>query len=398
MSTRLNFLSREFREDPYPYLAQLRRQGPAVQVDPGGMWAVTRYDEVQFVLKSPQLFSSEGLRLAFQPEWLGRLNPAARSLPFLDPPEHGRLRTLVSRAFSPTALERLEARIRAVSQKRLEELLEQRKVDFVEAFSRLIPADAIGCLLGLDDSRQVHLKQWATDIMSISGVRPEDTEQMARSRTALDAMERYCQQVIEDRRGAPREDMVSELLRARVGEAALTDQELVGFIFTLFIAGLETTVNLLSHCARVFALRPELLPQLRQTPSLIPRFVEETLRYEPSLPTTLRTCLQDVTLAGVTLPRGAMVLVSLASAARDEKYFPEGDQFILERKPQPHLSFGHGPHFCIGAWLARLEARVALEEFVARVDRVELRTERLDWNPSLNIRGPLSLHVELFPT
>ncbi|MCP3063750.1 cytochrome P450 [Myxococcus sp. K38C18041901] len=398
MSTRLNFLSREFLENPYPHLATLRQQGPVVQVEPGGMWAVTRHDEAQFVLKSPQLFSSEGLRMAFQPEWLGRLNPTTRSLPFLDPPQHGRLRALISRAFAPATLERLEPRIRATARRHLDDMMEKRKVDFVGTLATAIPADTIEGMLGLDDSTQTHFKQWATDIIAISGVRPEDTEQMARSRAALDAVETYSQTVLDDRRREPREDMVSDLLRARVDGESLTQQELVGFLITLLIAGLETTVNLLSHGARVFAMRPELLPRLRQTPSLIPRFIEETLRYEPPISATLRTCTQDVTLAGVTLPRGAMVLVSLASVSRDEKHVPDGERFDLDRKPQPHLSLGHGPHFCIGAWLARLEARVALEEFVARVDRVEVRTERIEWNPSLNVRGPLSLPVELFPT
>lgn len=396
MSTRLDFLSREYLESPHPHLAELRHRGPAVQVDPGGMWVVTRYDEALHVLKSASLFSSQGLRLSAQPAWLQRVNPFADSLLFLDPPQHGRLRALVSRAFTPAALARLEARIRGVAREHLADMMNQKKVDFVDTFAMPVPAAVMGWLLGLDASLHQHFKRWANDLVTMNGVRPEDTVEMSRHHRTLDEMERYFQGVLDERRSAPRDDMASDLLRARVDGEALTNQELMSFLFLLLVAGLETTVNLLSQCARVFSQHPELLLRLREDPALIPRFVEETLRYEPSVMATLRLCTQDVTLAGVELPQGALVLVSLASAARDEKYFPDGDRFILEREGPPRLSFGHGPHFCLGAMLSRLEARVALEELVSRVERLELRTEHIDWTTSLLVRGPATLPVEVF--
>ncbi|MFY1828364.1 cytochrome P450 [Myxococcus fulvus] len=397
MSTRLNFLSREFMENPYPYLAVLRQQGPVVQVDPGGMWAITRYDEAQFVLKSPQRFSSEGMRRAFQPEWLGRTNPAVTSMVFMDPPQHGRLRTLVSRAFTPAAIAHLESLIRATARSLVSQLLERRKVDFVEAFSVPIPATLMGFLLGLDISHQASFKRWAHAVLCLGGVRAEDTEQMARSRHTIDEMKMYLEEVLDDRRRRPREDMLSDLLRARVDGASLTHEEVLGFLSLLLIGGLETTTHLLSHSVQVLCLHPELLPQLREQPSLIPSFIEETLRYEPNGSALLRICLQDTLVSDVKIPQGALVLVSLSSASRDEKYFPDGDRFILGRKGAPHLSFGHGPHFCLGAMLARMEGRIALEELVPHVGRLELRTERIDWSYSLNTRGPKSLPIEVFP-
>ncbi|GEN11988.1 Cytochrome P450 [Myxococcus fulvus] len=397
MSPRINFLSREFMENPHPHLAELRRQGPVVQVDPGGIWAVTHHDEVQHVLKSPRLFSSSGLRFAFSPAWLGRTNPLSYSIAFMDPPHHGRLRALVTQAFTPKALARLESRIHATARKCVDDMLEKRQVDFVDALSTAIPASVIGHLLGLDESRHAQLKQWTLDIATLSGVAPDDTTGMARCRATVEELDGYSRQMLADRRREPREDMVSDLVQARVGTEALTDDELVGFFVALLVGGLETTVSLLSHCARMFAMRPELLPRLRATPTLIPRFVEETLRYEPPILSIPRTCTEDVTLAGVTLPKGATVLVSLVSASRDEKHFPDGDRFILERENAQQIYFGHGIHFCIGARLTRLEARIALEELVSRVDRVELRTEHVEWTPSLIVRGPATLPVELFP-
>ncbi|RKG55478.1 cytochrome P450 [Corallococcus sp. AB011P] len=397
MNSRLNLLAREVCDNPHPYLAELRRSAPIVQVDPGGIWAVTRYDDAQYVLKSTQLFSSEALRMAMDPEWLGRPNPIAESIIFLDPPKHGRLRTLVSRAFTPATLTQLEPRIRAVARELATRMVEQRKVDFVDAFAMPIPATVIGWFLGLDPSLQRHFKRWSNDIAAIGGARPEDTALMEQCRRTLDEMEQYLQGVLADRRRELGTDMVSDLIRARVDGESLTDQELMGFLFLLLVSGLETTANLLSQSARMFAMHPELLPRLREDRTLIPRFIEETLRLEPTAVATLRTCTQDVTVAGVELPKGSMVLVSLASAARDEDHFPKGDSFILEREGSPSLSFGHGSHFCLGSMLARLEARVALEELVSHVDRLELRTERIDWTPSLTVRGPQTLPVEVFP-
>ncbi|AKF86309.1 hypothetical protein MFUL124B02_24615 [Myxococcus fulvus 124B02] len=396
MGNRLDLLSREYLESPHPLLAELRHRGPVVQVDPGGMWVVTRYDEAQQVLKSASLFSSQGLRLTAQPAWLQRVNPFADSLLFLDPPQHGRLRALISRAFTPAALAQLEARLRGVARQHVADMMDKKHVDFVDAFAMPIPATVMGWLLGLDASFQQHFMRWTHVLVTMNGVQPEGAVEMERQHRTLDEMERYFQGVLDERRSAPRDDMVSDLLRARVDGVALTHHELMSFLFLLLVAGLETTVNLLSQCARVFFQHPELLLRLRKDPTLIPRFVEETLRYEPSVMSTLRLCTQDVTLAGVELPQGALVLVSLASAARDEKYFPDGDRFILEREGPPRLSFGHGAHFCLGAMLSRMEARVALEEFVSRVERLELRTEHIDWTTSLIVRGPVTLPVEVF--
>ncbi|GEN12429.1 Cytochrome P450 [Myxococcus fulvus] len=396
MGNRLDLLSREYLESPHAHLTELRRRGPVVQVDPGGMWLVTRYEEAQQVLKSASLFSSQGLRASAQPAWLQRVNPFADSLLFLDPPQHGRLRALVSRAFAPAALARLEARIRGVAREHVAGMMNQKNVDFVDAFAMPIPATVMGWLLGLDASLHQRFNRWANDLVTMSGVRPEDTGAMARYHQTLEEMERYFQGVLDDRRDAPRDDMASDLLRAQVEGEALTNHELLSFLYLLLVAGLETTVNLLNQCALVFSQHPELLLRLREDPALIPRFIEETLRYEPSVMATLRLCTQDVTLAGVELPRGALVLVSLASANRDEKYFPDGDRFILEREGPQRLSFGHGPHFCMGAMLSRLEARVALEEFVSRVERLELRTDHLDWTTALLVRGPVTLPVEVF--
>jgi cytochrome P450 len=397
MSTRLNLMAPEIRDNPYPVFAELRRNAPVCQVDPGGMWAVSRYDDVVHALKSHQLFSTEGLRLATEPAWFGRTNPVSDSMLFMDPPKHGRLRALVSRAFTPAVLARLEPGIRTRAEELVTGLLERRTVDFVEAFAMPIPASVIGSLLGLDPSLHSRFKAWSNDIIAIGGTALDDTRQQEQCRRTVVEMETYLQQVLDSRRVALGDDMVSELLRARVDGESLTNVELMGFLFLLLIAGLETTTNLLCHGVRMLAAHPDVLARLRADPSLISRFVEEVLRYESPLQASLRLCTQDVVLGGVSLPRGAPVLLLHGSATHDERYFPDPERFDIDRPGPQNLPFGHGVHFCLGAPLARLEARVALEVLLARIGRVEMRTERVDWVPSLTMRGPRTLPVEVWP-
>jgi cytochrome P450 len=397
MSSRLNLLAPEVRDNPYPTFAELRRNAPVCQVEPGGLWAVSRYEDVLQVIKTSQLFSSEGFRLTTAPPWLGRSNPLTDSMLFRDPPNHGRLRALVSRAFTPAILAQQEPGLRARAEKLVTRLLDRRSVDFVEDFAMPVPASVIGALLGLDPSLHSRFKSWANDIIAIGGTAPDDIPTQDQCRRTIVEMEMYLQQVLDSRRASPGEDMLSELIKARIDGESLTNEELMGFLVLLLMAGLETTANLLSHSARMLAAHPDVMARLRADPSLIPRFIEEVMRYEPPVQASLRMCTDDVMLGGVHLPRGAVVLALQGSATHDERHFPDPERFDIDREGPQNLPFGHGIHFCLGAPLARLEARVALEVLLARVGRLELRTERIDWTPSLTIRGIKTLPVEVWP-
>ncbi|EPX64112.1 putative cytochrome P450 hydroxylase [Cystobacter fuscus DSM 2262] len=398
MHQRLNLMSPEIRANPYPAYAEFRRTTPVAQVDPGGLWAVSRYEDVLHIFKNPKLYSSEGLRLAADPPWFGRSNPISDSLIFMDDPKvHGRMRGLVNRAFGPSALSRLEPSIRATAEQLTTRVLDRRDVDFVADFALPLPASVIGALLGLDPALHSRFKQWADDIMAISATQPGDTAMLEQCRRTVAEMEQYLGQVLEHRRQTPGDDMVSDLLRSRVDGEALTAKELLGFLFLLLIAGLETTVHLLGHSARILAEHPAVLRQLRGDRSLIPRFIEEVLRFEPPVHGTIRLCTQDVTLAGVSLPRGSPLLVLQGSALRDEHYCADADRFSLERKGPQNLAFGHGMHFCLGAALARVEARVALEALLARCGTVSLRPEPVEWNFAMTVRGMRNLPLEVLP-
>jgi cytochrome P450 len=393
MGPRLNLLAPEVRANPYPHYARLRHSAPVCQVDPGGLWAVSRYDDIVTVLKNPELYSSEGMRRATCPPWLEDA-PFAHSMIVQDPPAHSRLRALVNRAFGPAALSRMEPWVRQLAESLAEALPAGQPVELIEAFTRPLPAGVIRELLGLDASLQPHFRRWADDLTSVSAVTPGDTARMEEVRATVREGRHHLSEVLARRRRQPGEDMVSELLATRVEGEALTEAELISFLFLLLIAGMETTIYLLSHAARLLMEHPEVLARVRADRSLVPRLVEEVLRYEPPAHGVLRVTTAPTELAGVGLPQGAWVLLLLGSANRDEARFPEGERFDIDRAGSVHLPFGHGIHFCLGASLARLEARLGLEALVSRFRGIAPRGP-VTWNQSLSVRGPRVLPVEL---
>lgn len=350
------------------------------------------------VLKNPKLFAASGFRIAADPPWLGH-NPLADSLLFIDDPkQHGRLRGLVSRNFLSAGLARVEPSLRVTAEELTSHVLGRRTVDFVEDFALPMSASAIGTLLGLDPSLNSRFKQWSDDLVAISASQPGDTELLAQCRRTVSEMEEYLGGLIAQRRKAPTDDIVSDLVQARPEGGALTDKELMGFLFVLLVAGLETSVHLLGHATRLLAERPDLLARLRADHSLLPSFIEEVLRFEPPAHGVMRMSMEDATLAGVSVPRGSVLLLLLGSAMRDERYCADAEHFRLDREGPHNMGFGHGMHFCLGAPLARLEARVALEMFISQCGSLTLRPEPLTWNYSLTVRGVRNLPLEACPT
>lgn len=392
MSPRLNLLAPEVRVDPYPHYAELRRTAPVCQIEPGGLWAVSRFDDVVAVLKNPQLFSSEGMRRATCPSWLED-PPFAHSMVVQDPPEHGRLRALVNRAFSATALSRMEPWVRDLAQSLGARLPAGQAIDFIPEFSRPLPASVMRGLMGLDVALEPRFARWAEDLTSTSSVAPTDTQRMDEIRSTVREARGFLSEVIARRRRSPGEDMVSELLAARVEGAALTEAELMSFLLMLFIAGMETTTHLLSHSVRLLMEHPAVLKRVRADRSLISKVVEEVLRVEPPVHAVMRVTRTETELGGVRLPEGAWLLVLLASANRDETRFPNADRFDPERPGPQNLPFGHGIHFCLGAPLARMEARLGLEAILTRFAAITPRGP-VTWNHSLSVRGPRALPVE----
>ncbi|MFS8066674.1 MAG: cytochrome P450 [Byssovorax sp.] len=397
MSTRHDLLSPELKANPYPAYAEMRRSTPVCQVDPGGMWAVSRHDDVMYVLRNPRLFSSQGFRAVTNPPWLGG-NPLADSMLMMDPPEHGRLRGLITRAFIVSAMARIEPRVRAFAEQAVAELPPGAPVDIISPYALRIPASVIGALLGMDPALHARLKRWA-DLMTggVSTVRPGEHERKQLARDAVAEVRSYFGELLEQRRREPGEDIVSDLLRARVEGEALSQDELLAFLALLLVGGIETAVNMLGSSLVVLVERPDLWARLRADRSQIPAFIEEVLRYEPPVHAAPRVTTEEVELGGIRLPQGAPVLALLGSACRDESHFPGGDRFDMDRPGPQNLPFGHGIHFCLGATLARMEGRLALEALLDRCSGLSRGPEPMTWHRSLVVRGPGSLPLVLHP-
>ncbi|TKC92095.1 cytochrome P450 [Polyangium fumosum] len=389
MEERIDVLSPSFRANPYPHYAAMRTSSPVCQVDPGGMWAVSRWDDVLFVLKNPALFSSQGFKAVMEPPWIG-YNPLVHSMLALDPPAHTRLRGLVTRAFGGGTTRRLAPKVERLAEELAGKLVGE--VDFVEGFATPLPAFVIGEILGLDPSLHVFFKRWADDISSIAP-EPESAAHVVQVRTAIADLSGYLREVVAARRRAPADDTVSDLIHAEVDGHSLTEEEILDFLVLLLLAGLETTTHLLGNTMILLAAQPALWDRLRGDPALAAPFVEEMLRYDGPSHALPRIATAEVTIAGVTIPAGSLVLALVASANRDERRHADPDRFDIDRNAQGNLQFGHGIHTCVGALLARMEARIALEVLTRRFRRVELGAGEIRYNRTIAIRGPVVLPV-----
>ncbi len=387
--TFMDLLAPEFRADPYPRYAELRRERPVAQIESLGVWVVSRCDDVLSVLKSPQYFSSDFCE-AWEPGWVGH-NPLAHSLITMDPASHARLGSVLRRAFNSSIKTPLGPRLRSFIAALTEGLAGQSKADFIESFAKPLSVFVLGELIGLDASFRPHLRRWADDVASISPM-PRSIEHALRVRSSLAELSRHIHELILDRRRAPREDLVSALMQDKVAGQSLSTEQIVSFVVLLLVAGLETSAHLLANTMLLLAKRPEELARLRETPSLVPLFIEELIRYEPPVHGVPRLTTAEVIISGVTLPPHSLVLALIGSANHDEQHYPDPERFDIYRK-QPALSFGHGVHYCLGSQLIRQEMRLALEVLIGRFRGLALNGP-VEWNSSLTLRGPVTMPLD----
>jgi cytochrome P450 len=380
---RVNLLAPEFRSDPYPFYAEMRRSAPVCQVEPGGMWAVARHDDIVRVFKDTELFSSAGIRVLAAHPGIDH-SPLAESLVMMDPPAHTKARALVSHAFSASAIPRIEPLVRAAAIEAVATIRAGGVIDFCEVLATRVPATAIAELLGLDVKLRDQMQHWSEHLESVNpGISPEH---VAEVKATITAMEGYLVEVIESRRQAPKDDLVSDLLAAQIDGTALTRDEIVSFLCLLLVAGLETTSHLLTTTVRFLIHHPDVQERVRRDPALIPALIEEMLRYDPPGQATMRLSTADAEIGGVRVPAGSIVILLLGSAGRDESKYEAPEGFDLDRPKQVNMAFGYGIHFCIGAMLARTEARIALEELLKLPGRLEEAGEHT-WNMSISVRG-----------
>lgn len=390
---RVNLLDPAVRDDPFPVYHSLQRQGPACQVDPGGMWALSRHAEVVSALRDAETFSSRGFRAALAPDWLGD-DRIASVLIALDPPEHTAQRGLINRVFGRDLMQRIEAPLRAFVRDLLRRV-DTTPVDVVGDLATPIAAAVVAMIGDLDPNDHRRFKHWVDSVGMMTPIEP-DAATAARIRGAIAEQDAYFRDIIEQRRHKPGSDMLSMLLHAELDGQKLDTTQLVAFMVLLLGAGIDTTIHLISKSLLFLSRQTALMAQLRETPARIPDFIEEMLRFDPPTHVLPRLTTREVRYGERSIPANSFVLLLLAAANRDPSQFERPDEFLLDRKPRGALAFGHGPHLCVGAALARFEARIVLELMLEEFRAFE-RDERkpIAWDVTLHTRGPTSLPLQL---
>jgi cytochrome P450 len=383
-----NPLSPEVIENPYPYYAYLREHAPVYWIEPLHAWALSRYADVDFALRNPQIFSSSG----FTGQTLGDLNPTPEIPWILDmnPPDHTRLRKLANKGFLPRLIRALEPRVQEITRQLIASLRRQTEGDLVPLLSGPLPTTVIAEMLGVDEDRLTDFKRWSDDLV-LGTSRPPDEAVRARVRKSGAELRGYFAQLIERHRTNPGEDVLSALVRAEEEHDTLTSAEILGLAVLLLVAGNETTTNLIGNAVKNLLRHPAELAKVRADRTLVPSLVEEVLRYESPVQLLPRRTVRKVELEGGTIPAGATVFLLLASANRDERKFPEPDRFAVTRNPQDHVAFGYGIHYCLGAPLARLEGRIALESLLFDCPSFTCAREPLPQIASVIVRGVQTL-------
>lgn len=350
--------------NPFPWYQEMRAAHPVYYDKENEFWHIFRYEDTQRILNDPATFSSEvPQRIATEEE---RKQMGEPSILTLDPPRHRQLRSLISQAFTPRTVARLTPRITEIINTHLDKVASAGRMDVIADLAYPLPVIVIAELLGVPTADQAQFKHWSDNIVS--------TDQELATQSFRELRE-YLKQVTNQRRQEPREDMISELLAAQVEGKHLTEGELLSFYTLLLVAGNETTTNLIGNAFLCFDEHPEVIEQLRAQPELLPGAIEEVLRYRSPVQRLIRIAGADVTIGGQTIKEGELVSPWVGSANRDEAQFPQPDVFDIRRTPNRHLAFGHGIHFCIGAPLSRLEAKIALGTMFERFRDIRLDSQ-----------------------
>ena len=358
-----------FHQDPYPYYKRLRDEAPLYRNDDLNFWALTRHADVHNGFRNSTALSNK-LGVSLDP--ISRTPEAYRTMSFLamDDPAHLRLRTLVSKGFTPRRIRELEPRVHELTRMHLDTALETESFDYIPAFAGKLPMDVISELVGVPQEDRQHLRTLADAVMHRDdGV--TDVPQAAIA-AAMDLLVYYAD-MVEQRRRKPHDDLTSALLEAELDGDRLGDDEIMAFLFLMVVAGNETTTKLLGNAMYWGGMNPDQLAQVYTDHSRIPLWVEETLRYDTSSQLLARLVAEDIEFHGTTLRAGDTLLLVPGSAHRDERVFDAPDEFRIGREiGSKLLSFGSGAHFCLGAHLARMEARVALTELFERIRGYEI--------------------------
>jgi cytochrome P450 len=393
-SLSINLKDGSFQANPYPIYQQLRENAPVFWFPfpggTGGMWLVTRYNDVARMLKEEQRLTKNISRV-LPAEQAG---PPVRDLLRLDPPDHTRLRSLVNQVFTPRRIKEMEPRIRQIAAGLLDSARQRGEMDFMSDFAVPLPIIVIAELLGVPQEDWAAFRAWSNDLARSFDAVNQTEEIRKKGEESGRMLIGYLSDLVRQRREQPRADLITGLVQARDGGDRLSEEELLEMCQLILIAGHETTVNLLGNGMLALLQNPDQAERLRQQPELLESAVEEMLRYEsPVQRGTIRFTLAPLEVAGQVIESGQQISAVIGSANRDPDQFPDPDRFDIARQPNRHLAFGRGIHFCLGAPLARTEARLAFDLLVHGFPALEMVDEKADWSSNTFLRGLNSLRV-----
>jgi cytochrome P450 len=379
----------EIHEDPYPLYARLRAEAPVYRSEALDFWALSRHADVLAAFKDARRFSNR-FGVSIDPSAYGPHARIGTSFLAMDPPDHTRMRSLVSRGFTPRRVKEMEPRIRELCVGHLDRLRGAGSFDAITDFACKLPMDVISEMLGVPEPDRADLRSWADLLVhreeGMMDVPPEGAEAFGKLRAYFEAL-------IADRRNHLGDDLLSALLALPHDEDHLSNQEILGFCNLMIVAGNETTTKLLANALYWLDRNPDQRARVERGEATMSQWVEETLRYDNSTQMLVRTLDEDTTIEGVAIPKGARILLVVGSANRDERVFEHAAEYDLTRDCSRMLSFGQGTHFCLGAALARLEGAIALEEWWKRFSDYRVEESGATRVHSVNVRGFATLPI-----
>ncbi len=387
------FFDTDTRRNPFPLYEKFRATSPVLHVEPFDLWMIFDYDGVKRALEDHASFSSA----AVPP---GSAGKPLDWLIFKDPPRHARLRALVACTFSPRVVANLEARIQAMSRELLDDIIERGEADLAADYSVQLPLLVIAELLGIPPCDRPQFKRWSDSILGLDETVAGGAESARAAQqygVATAEMDLYLKELLKDTSRSP-QILLGKLAAVEVEGERLTHAEILGFFQLLLLAGSETSINLINNAVLCLLEHPDQLAQLSSNHDLLPAAIEEVLRYRSPLQAVFRQTRSDIEVGGQVIPHGKLVLPLIGSANRDPRHFPDAACFRITRDPNPHIAFGHGVHFCLGASLARLEAKVALGDLLSRMEDLEFAgNEPWEPRPAFHVHGPTRLPIRFKP-
>ncbi|HVX10114.1 MAG TPA: cytochrome P450 [Pirellulales bacterium] len=393
----LDLFSDDARRNPFPLYDLARTARPVMHEPRSGSWLIFDYAGVKQALDDTETFGSDLQSIG--------AHPTPPWLLFNDPPRHTKLRNIISQAFTPRVVAAMEPRIRELSRELLDRSADRGEMDLAVDYSVPMPMRVIADMIGIPDCDWPLYTRWSDAILKLSytvrGISPKaEAAQAAMEYQAVtDEMREYLPGLVSARRQEPKDDLITRLVAAQVDGERLTPEETLGFFQLLIVGGQETTTNLINNAVLSLLENPDQLVLLRRSPELLPSTIEETLRYRSPFQFIFRGTRRETEIHGQTIPAGQLVFLMLGSANRDPRAFPDAERFDIRRDPNRHLAFGHGIHFCLGAPLSRLEARIALTDVLERLPGLELASgEPWQPRPALHVHGPTRLPVRFQST